>query len=89
MSKNGRKRTKYEHEFSPEFLQDYRKLDLAWKRKVDKVIDKITTRPELGKPLHSPLVGFRSERMGSARIVYFIKGDTVIFVYLKHRKEAY
>lgn len=89
MNENGRKRKGHEHEFSPEFLQDYRKLDLAWKVRVDKAIDKIIVRPELGKPLHVPFVGFRSERIGSSRIIYTMKGNRVIFAYLKHRKKAY
>ncbi len=59
-------------------------LGLVFKR-----IEKILEFPELGKPLHAPMHGFRSERIEKLRIIYMFDNDSVTFTFLNHRKHIY
>ncbi len=75
--------------FTENFSRAYIKLDKSLKLVIDKMINKILNKPELGKPLKHNLHGLRSERRGSVRLIYEIKNDIIIFHILKHRKKVY
>jgi mRNA-degrading endonuclease RelE of RelBE toxin-antitoxin system len=66
-----------------------KKLDKSDADIVLKRMAKVLKNPELGKPLHSPLQGHRSERARNLRIVYKVEKGRIVFVFLGHRKEAY
>lgn len=80
---------KFKPFFTDDFSKIYSKLDKPLKERVDKAIDKILTKPELGKPLKYGLVGLRSERIGKFRLLFEIRGSTVIFHTFEHRKKVY
>jgi len=75
--------------FTEEFADTYSKLDRNIKTILDKSIEKILNKPELGKPLKYSLHGLRSEKVGSFRLIYEIKGDFIIFHSFEHRKKVY
>ncbi len=75
--------------YSDRFISDLKKLDRRQKILVFNRIEKIQSNPELGKPLHAPLNGFRSERLECYRIIYKYSGSTVEFAWLQHRDEVY
>ena len=79
----------YSSEFSEKFLDQVKKLDRHRKELIYKRIEKILAMPELGKPLHSPLSDYKSERLEKYRIIYKIKGEKIIFAWLDHRKHVY
>lgn len=81
--------SKFKPLFTENFSHTYSKLDKSIKERVDKSIKKILERPELGKPLKYELAGLRSEHVGKFRVVYEIKGNTVIFYTFEHRKKVY
>jgi len=62
------------------------------KKEIAKILEEeIAPDPLLGKPLHGPLKGLRSKRVGNLRIIYqIIKNELVIMVInLEHRKKVY
>jgi len=75
--------------FTEKFASDYEKLDKGMKLRVDKAVQKIVEKPELGKPLTYGLAGLRSERIGKFRVIYEEKGNTIIFHLFEHRKKVY
>ncbi len=75
--------------YSDRFISDLKKLDRRQKTLVFNRIEKILSNPELGKPLHAPLNGFKSERLECYRIIYKQTGTTIEFAWLQHRDEAY
>lgn len=75
--------------FTEDFSNIYSKLDKNIKTIVDKSIEKILNKPELGKPLKYSLHGLRSERIGTFRLIYEIKGEFIVFHSLEHRKKVY
>lgn len=51
---------------------------------------KLLTQPALfGKPLRHSLTGFRCLRIGAYRIVYAIRGTSVLVVLIADRKRVY
>ncbi len=53
--------------------KSYEKLARSDRRlfaRIDRALDRLAKEPEAGKPLQGPLVGRRSFRVGSIRIVY-------------------
>lgn len=75
--------------FTEKFASEYQKLDKSLKTRIDKAIQKIVERPELGKPLMYSFAGLRSERVGKFRIIYEEKGNSIIFHTFEHRKKVY
>ena len=62
------------------------------KQEVIKILeDEIALDPLVGKPLHGPLKGLRSRRIGVLRIIYeIIRSELVIMVLsIEHRKSVY
>lgn len=79
----------YSSQFSERFLDQAKKLDRHQRELIFYRIAKIQQQPELGKPLHAPLSGYRSERLEHWRIIYKITGNSVFFAWLEPRKHAY
>lgn len=75
--------------FSNRFFKSYGKCDSHIKSLLDKLVQKILSNPELGKPLRYNLAGTRAERLGKFRVIYEQKGDFVIFHEFEHRKKVY
>ena len=80
---------KFKPLFTDDFSKIYSRLDKQEKERVDKAIDKLLIKPELGKPLRYELAGLRSEHVGKFRLLFEIKEDTVIFHTFEHRKKVY
>lgn len=85
----GNEKTYYTKYFSKEFSEVYWKLDKQSKEKIDKAVEKIRHRPELGKPLHPPYAGYRSERIERWRLIYRLVGEVVVFARLDNRNHVY
>ncbi|MEL6822927.1 MAG: type II toxin-antitoxin system RelE/ParE family toxin [Calditrichota bacterium] len=49
----------------------------------------LMTRPEDGKPLTGNFSGYYSLRVGDYRVIYIIRGETVIIARIGHRSDAY
>lgn len=79
----------FEYASTDRFKKDYRKLDPRQKEIVKKKMRKIVENPDFGKPLHSPLQNFRSERIENLRIVYTKKGESVEFGWIDDRGHVY
>lgn len=75
--------------FTREFLRIHGRLDGQTRILIDKRMEKILDKPELGKPMKNVLGGIMSERVGNMRILYEVRGDTVVFRYVGHRKNVY
>lgn len=75
---------------SREFENDVRKIkDKSLQNRLKKVMQKILDMPEVGKPLRYGLAGLRSARMSPFRIIYEVRGESVIFHKFDHRKVIY
>ncbi len=76
--------------FAEEFKRDYKKIrDSALRKRLLKVLKKLKTMPESGKPLKYGYKGKRRIRIGHFRLVYSIEGDILMILSLQHRKKAY
>jgi addiction module RelE/StbE family toxin len=51
-------------------------------RRVDHVLERLKDEPQSGKPLHGPLEGHRSLRVGDLRIVYRFESERVLVLVL-------
>ena len=74
---------------SADFERALKKLDKRQKEIILKKMQKIIENPEFGKPLHKPMQNYKSERAEKLRIIYTMKGESVIFAFLEHRQKAY
>lgn len=80
---------KFKPLFTEDFSKIYSKLDRQLKERVDIAINKVLSKPELGKPLRYGLAGLRSQHIGKFRLLFEIKKDAVIFYTFEHRKKVY
>lgn len=71
--------------------EDIPKLSTSWKEHVRIAIEKkLTTSPDIfGKPLRQSLRGYRSLRVGEYRVIFKIKGSTVMVLLIEHRSVVY
>ena len=71
--------------------EDWPRLPKAVQERVGKsIMSKLTTRPEVyGKPLRQSLKNNYKLRVGDYRVVYRIKGKTVIIWAIDHRAIIY
>ncbi len=53
------------------------------------IVEKLSTSPEVEKPLKGRYKGLRRLRIGDYRVTYSIEKDSVIIAAIKHRKNAY
>lgn len=75
--------------FSERFKKEYQKLDPHMRDLVKKKILKIAENPDFGKPLHSPLQNYRSERVEKMRIIYIVESTTIHFAWIDNRDRVY
>lgn len=76
--------------FTKEFENDLKKIrDKMTQTRIKKIIGKILSYPDIGKPLSYELKGLRSVRISPYRIIYEISRDTIIFHKFEHRKNVY
>ena len=77
--------------FSKEVADSLKKLDNSIKAQVIDKLEKLKTRPELGKPMTGQLTGLRSLRIGFYRAIYSIEHErlTILIIRLGHRKNVY
>ena len=77
--------------YLPRVRKDIRKFDPSLKRTILKALERISTNPEIGKPLQSSLKGYYSFRTSSYRIIYKIvrKEIQILVVMIGHRREVY
>jgi len=59
-----------------------------WVRIITK-IKGLAIDPKMGKPLVGPLKGKWSLRVGEYRVIYEIRGNSVIVLTVNHRREVY
>ena len=80
---------KFEIRFAPQFLRRIKALDKEAQIRVLREIKVLKTNPYAGKPLHGEWKGVRSLRMGNYRVLYQIKGKTILLLVVGHRKRIY
>ena len=64
-------------------------VDKKVKDRLEKNIKKIIENPEIGKPLSYALKGERTVRMPPFRLIYAIKGNSLILLRFEHRGDVY
>jgi len=82
----------YRIEFSVVFEKQLRKLkrkDKILFERLRKKIDEIVRNPKHYKPLRNILKGTRRAHLDPFAIIFMIKGDEVVFLYVKHHDNAY
>ncbi|HLC47638.1 MAG TPA: type II toxin-antitoxin system RelE/ParE family toxin [Candidatus Norongarragalinales archaeon] len=72
----------------PEFEKDVKRLDGSLKERLKKAIGKISSNPEIGKPLKHLHFCF-SERIENYRLIYTFKENQILLVCFKNRDEVY
>ncbi len=75
--------------YSPKFEAELKSLDKADQERVNKAVDKLQEKPELGKPLRGDLHNYRTERVGHLRIIYEYDEQTLNLYYCRDRKDGY
>jgi addiction module RelE/StbE family toxin len=76
--------------FSEEFRKDFKKIkDQSTRLRIIKILKKLETLPESGKPLQYSLKGYRSIRIPPFRIIYRLEQDKIIINCFEHRKTVY
>lgn len=63
--------------------------DKKLKRHIKKEIEKIIENPTVGKPLRFSRKGERTIRVGSFRLIYTVKKETLVLLDFDHRKRVY
>lgn len=79
-------------EYKPSVVsEDIPLLSKAVRERIRKEIErKLVTFPvEFGKPLQYTLSGARRLRVGDYRVVFVIRGDSVLILKIGHRREVY
>lgn len=69
------------------FKKSFRKLDNAYKPRVERLIQKIIENPEIGKPMRYARKGTRELYISPFRISYAYVGDELTFLDLYHKDE--
>ena len=72
--------------FDPDFKKEFEKIkNNDVKDKIIKQVAKIKENPEIGKPMRYGRKGTRELYVGSARLSYWIEGDTVYVLAIYHK----
>jgi mRNA interferase RelE/StbE len=81
----------FEPRYHPEVARDISGFPQNIKNRIRKAIeDRLILDPiKFGEPLRRSLSGFRKLRVGDYRVIYQIKGPTVVILKIGHRKEVY
>jgi mRNA interferase RelE/StbE len=78
-------------EIVPHAEAQIRKLDPRFRSRIEENLRRLSVSPDLGKPLHGPLAGLRSLRVGEYRVVYkhYPAQRRVAVLRVSHRREVY
>ena len=70
---------------------DIPKLSSQSNKRIRRAIEeRLATQPDLyGKPLRRSLKGYRKLRVGDYRVIFKIRGNTVIILVIQHRSVVY
>ncbi|MDP2754176.1 MAG: type II toxin-antitoxin system RelE/ParE family toxin [Nitrospirota bacterium] len=79
----------FEVVFSSQSAKFLKKSSADIRIRILKKISELKTIPESGKNLKGKFSSKRSLRIGDYRIVYEIKGSTILIVFIDHRKKVY
>jgi mRNA-degrading endonuclease RelE of RelBE toxin-antitoxin system len=79
----------FEIEYSTKAIEQLKKLDKPTAIQILKALKKISENPFLAKPLSNVFKNYRSEHAGKYKIVFSIKGNTLIIAKMERRKTAY
>lgn len=81
----------YDLGYHPKVADDLKSLSADVRRRIASAIDqRLTTAPErLGVRLRGPLRECWKLRVGDYRVVYAIRGKTVVVLAILHRKDVY
>lgn len=76
-------------EYKPAVVKQLKKLPLSEKKKIIKKLELLSLDPFSGKSLKGELEGLRSLRAWPYRIIYEIRGKSLIILSVAHRQSAY
>ena len=78
-------------ELEPGAIRQFRRLDPPMARRIESAMRSLGDTQESGKPLHAPLAGRRSLRVGEYRIIYKVYPSErrVAVLRIAHRREVY
>ena len=76
--------------YTTEFEHEVRTVvDTKVKGRLEKDIKKIIEYPEIGKPISYAFNGDRTARIPPFRLIYAIKGNSLILLRFEHRGDVY
>lgn len=75
--------------YKPEAVKQLKKLPHFEKKKIIRKIELLSQNPYCGKVLKGELEGLRSLRAWPYRIIYEIRGQSLIILSIAHRQSAY
>lgn len=77
--------------YHPLVAKDIEDIPENIKSRIRKAIEqRIGVDPvKAGRPLQKSLVGHRKMRVGDYRVIYRVKGNTIIILKIGHRREVY
>lgn len=78
----------YTIKFHPDFLKDLKRLDQKEKEIVNKQVEKVKRNPTRFRRLRGRENCYRI-RIGNLRIVYYLEGETIIFLVVEKRDTVY
>ncbi len=76
-------------EYKPEAVKQLKKLPYPEKKKVIRKLELLVADPYCGKSLKGELEGLKSLRAWPYRIIYEIRGKSLIVFSITHRQSAY
>lgn len=79
----------YSIDYSTDAAKQLQKLDKKPAEQIFRKIHELKEKPLLGKPLRNIFKNHRRLHVGKYRIIYSIKGNTIIVAKIKHRKSVY
>jgi len=80
----------YKIEYKSSIANDLRKIDKKeTKRIIDKIEKDLTEDPDRGTPLKGQFNGLYKYRVGKYRIIYTKTENSILILWIAHRKKAY
>ncbi len=75
--------------FTSRAKKDFEALELRVKPSVIEAIRNLAASPLAGKKLKGEFSPYRSYRVGSYRILYHVRKNSLTIVHIEHRKDVY
>jgi addiction module RelE/StbE family toxin len=80
----------YRIQFKKSVARDLKKIGKTQaKSLLQKIEDELSNSPENHPALTGKFAGLRRLRIGDYRVIFSILGDTVLILWISHRKDAY